>query len=229
MPQSVMPRRPEPSSAARFRTSASAGALPWVLAAILSVSLVGCQREGTAGASAAGAAAGFTAIDITGANYANQFDLSDADGKRRSLADFKGKLALVFFGFTQCPDVCPTALAEIAQVKKALGADGARVQAVFVTVDPERDTAERLKAYVGHFGADFVALRGTLEETKATAKAFKVFYAKVPGKTEGSYTMDHTAGTYVFDTQGRIRLFTRNGMGAQALESDLRRLLAEKS
>ncbi len=204
------------------------GLMGWVLAAILSVSLAACQREGTAPGPAVGPAGGFAAIDITGANYANQLDLSDADGKRRVLADFKGKLTLVFFGFTQCPDVCPTTLAEMAQVKKALGADGARVQVVFVSVDPERDTAERLKAYVGHFGADFVALRGTLDETKATAKAFKVFYAKVPGKTEGSYTMDHTAGTYVFDTHGRIRLFTRPSMGAQALESDLRRLLAEK-
>ncbi len=201
------------------------------------IGLSACQRDGaaTASGSEAGvpasprAAASFVAIDITGANYANQLDLPDANGRRRNLADFKGQLTLVFFGFTQCPDVCPTTLAEMAQVKKAMGADGARVQPVFVTVDPERDTPERLQAYVGHFGADFVALRGTLDETKATAKVFKVFYAKVPGKTEGSYTMDHTAGTYVFDTQGRIRLFTRHGMGAQALEADLRRLLAEKS
>jgi protein SCO1 len=201
----------------------------WVLALILSVSLAACQREGSSAGPAAGAAKGFAAIDITGANYANQLDLTDTDGKRRSLADFKGKFTLVFFGFTQCPDVCPTTLAEMAQVKKALGAEGARVQVVFVTVDPERDTAERLKDYVGHFGADVVALRGSLEETKATAKVFKVFYAKVPGKTAGSYTMDHTAGTYVFDAQGRIRLFTRHGTGAAALEADLRRLLAEKS
>ncbi len=196
----------------------------WALALIFAVSLSACQRE----SADSGMAKGFASIDITGANYAQQFDLPDAQGQRRSLAEFKGKLVLVFFGFTQCPDVCPTTLAELAQVKKALGAQGARLQSVFVTVDPERDTAERLKAYVGHFDADGLALRGTPEETKATAQSFKVFYAKVPGKTPGSYTMDHTAGIYVFDTQGRIRLFTRNSMGAAALQADLRKLLAEK-
>jgi protein SCO1 len=162
----------------------------------------------------------FKAIDITGAEYAR----SCAHRRRRqvrTLADFKGKVTVVFFGFTQCPDVCPTTLAELAQVKQSLGADGARVQGVFVTVDPERDTAEILKAYVGQLRPDFVALRGTLEETQAAAKQFKVFYAKVPGKTEGSYTMDHTAGSYVFDAQGRVRLFTRYGTGAEALVHDL--------
>ncbi len=169
----------------------------------------------------------FKAIDITGAEYARQLALTDADGRPRTLTDFKGKVTVVFFGFTQCPDVCPTTLAELAQVKQSLGADGARVQGIFVTVDPERDTPEILKAYVGNFGADFVALRGSLEETQAAAKEFKVFYAKVPGKTEGSYTMDHTAGSYVFDAQGRVRLFTRYGTGAEALAHDLRLLLAE--
>jgi len=120
-------------------------------------------------------------------------------------------------------------LLELAQVKKALGADGARVQGVFVTVDPERDTPELLKAYVANFGADFVALRGTPEQTKAAAKNFKVFYSKVPGKTETSYTVDHTAGSYVFDAKGKVRLFTRYGSGAEALTSDLKILLAEKA
>ena len=169
----------------------------------------------------------FKGVDITGAEYAQELDLADADGKRRKLADFKGKVAVVFFGYTQCPDVCPTTLAELAQVKQSLGDAGARVQGVFVTVDPERDTPEVLKAYVGNFGADFVALRGTAEETKAAAKAFKVFYAKVPGKTDTSYTMDHTAGSYIFDAQGRVRLFTRYGSGAEALRHDLALLLAE--
>lgn len=169
----------------------------------------------------------FKAIDITGADYAQGFDLPDADGKRRTLADFKGKITLVFFGYTQCPDVCPTTMLELAEVKKTLGADGARVQGVFVTVDPERDTAEVLKAYVGAFSPDFVGLRGTAEETKAVARHFKVFYAKVPGKTDGSYTMDHTAGSYVFDAQGKVRLFTRYGSGAEALAHDLKLLLAQ--
>jgi protein SCO1/2 len=170
----------------------------------------------------------FKGVDITGADYAKELNLPDADGKPRRLDDFKGKVTVVFFGYTQCPDVCPTTLIELAQVKKALGADGDRVQGVFVTVDPERDTPELLKAYVANFGADFVALRGTPDETKAAAKNFKVFYNKAPGKTASSYTVDHTAGSYVFDAQGRVRLFTRYGTGADALAADLKILLAEK-
>ena len=167
----------------------------------------------------------FKGIDIPGAEYAQALDLPDIDGKPRHLSDFKGKVVVVFFGYTQCPDVCPTTMVELAAVKQALGPDGARVQGVFVTIDPERDTAEVLKAYVGNFSPDFVALRGSLDETKAAAKAFKVFYAKVPGKTEGSYTMDHTAGSYIFDEAGKVRLFVRYGGGAEALKSDLQTLL----
>jgi protein SCO1 len=169
----------------------------------------------------------FKSIDITGADYARQLALTDHNGQPRTLADFKGKVTVVFFGYTQCPDVCPTTMAELAEVKRALGADGAKVQGIFVTVDPERDTTELLKGYIGNFGPDFVALRGTPDQIKAAAKEFKVFYAKVPGKAEGSYTMDHTAGSYVFDTQGRVRLFTRYGSGSKALADDLKLLLAE--
>jgi protein SCO1/2 len=184
----------------------------------LAAALAGCERS---------AAPSFKAIDITGAEYAQGFDLPDADGRRRTLADFKGNITLVFFGYAQCPDVCPTTLLEIAEVKKSLGAGGERIQGVFITVDPERDTPEVLKAYVDNFGAGFVALRGSLEETAAVAKAFKVYYAKVPGQAAGSYTMDHTAGTYVFDAQGKVRLFTRYGTGAEALKHDLQLLLAQ--
>jgi protein SCO1 len=145
----------------------------------------------------------------------------------RRLADFKGKLVVVFFGFTQCPDVCPTTMLELAAVKKAMGADGEKVQGIFVSIDPERDTPEVLKPYVANFSADFIALRGSVDETKDIAKRFKVFYAKVPGKTEGSYSMDHTAGSYVFDTQGKVRLFTRYGSGAEALQHDLQLLLKQ--
>jgi len=173
------------------------------------------------------AGAGFKAIDITGADYAQGFSLPDADGKTRTLADFKGKLVVVFFGYTQCPDVCPTTMAELAEVKRSLGADGAKVQGVFVTVDPERDTPPLLKAYLANFGPDLVGLRGSLEQTRELARQFKVFFAKVPGKTESSYTVDHTAGSYIFDAQGRIRLFTRYGSGAKALSDDLKQLLAE--
>ena len=169
----------------------------------------------------------FKAIDITGADYARGFALPDATGQLRTLADFKGKVVVVFFGYTQCPDVCPTTMAELAEVKRALGADGAKVQGVFITIDPERDTPELLKAYVANFGPDFVALRGSPEQLKTLAKDFKVFYAKVPGKAEGSYTMDHTAGSYIFDTQGRVRLFTRYGTGAKALADDLKQLLSD--
>ena len=183
--------------------------------------LTGCSKFGPAEA--------FKAIDITGAEYAHDLSLPDVEGKTRTLADWKGKVVVVFFGFTQCPDVCPTTLLELAQAKQQLGADGDRVQGVFVTVDPERDTPEVLKAYVGNFGAHFVALRGTPEQTAATAKAFKVFYAKVPGESPGSYSVDHTAGSYVFDPQGKIRLFTRYGTGVDALVHDLKILLAESS
>lgn len=167
----------------------------------------------------------YRAIDITGAEYAQDLGLPDTEGRVRHIADFKGKVVVVFFGFTQCPDVCPTTMLELAAVKKAMGADGERVQGVFVSIDPERDTPEVLKAYVANFSPDFVALRGSVDETGAAAKRFKVFFAKVPGKTEGSYTLDHTAGSYVFDTQGKVRLFTRYGTGAESLKHDLQLLL----
>jgi len=187
--------------------------------AAVAVPLAACERGGP------GAKQSFKGVDITGADYAKDFELVDTDGKLRHMADFKGKVTVVFFGFTQCPDVCPTTMLELAAARKALGADGDRVQGVFITIDPERDTPQVLKAYVDNFGADFVALRGDLEQTKAVAKHFRVFYAKVPGKTEGSYTMDHTAGSYIFDAGGRIRLFTRYGGGTDALKHDLQLLL----
>ena len=168
----------------------------------------------------------FRGVDITGAEYARTLALPDQDGKLRTLEDFKGKVTVIFFGFTQCPDVCPTTMAELAQVKKALGKDGERLQGVFVSVDPERDTPEILKKYMGSFDPSFVALRGTPEQTKAVAKEFKVFYAKVPGKTEGSYTMDHTAGAYILDGNGKVRLFERYGGGVEALTADLKALLS---
>jgi protein SCO1/2 len=167
----------------------------------------------------------FHATDITGADFGRHLELPDQDGRVRTLDDFKGKVTLLFFGFTQCPDVCPTTLAELAQVKKDLGAAGDRIQGLFVTVDPERDTPEVLKGYVSSFDPSFVALRGSPEQTAAAAKEFKVFYAKVPGKDEASYTMDHTAGSYVLDASGRIRLFERYNTPPQALADDLKRLM----
>lgn len=193
-----------------------------VLASALALSLVACDAP-TAGGSAA---APFKAIDITGAEYARTLALTDQNGQPRTLADFKGKVTVVFFGFTQCPDVCPTTMAELAQVKASLGKDGDRVQGVFVTVDPERDSEAALKTYMGGFDPSFVALRGTPEQIAATAKEFKVFFQKVPGKAEGSYSVDHTAGSYVFDSQGKVRLFVRYGGPAEDLAADLKALLA---
>jgi protein SCO1/2 len=167
----------------------------------------------------------FNAVDLTGAEYARKFDLPDFDGRERTLADYQGKAVLVFFGYTQCPDACPTTMAELAQVKKLLGPEGARVQVIFISVDPDRDTPTLLKHYVTNFGTDFVGLRGDASQVKQTAREFKVFYEKVPGKTPDSYSMDHTAGVFVFDPQGRIRLFARAGMEPADLAADTKALL----
>ena len=167
----------------------------------------------------------FNGTDITGAEFARHLELPDADGKLRTLADWKGKVVVVFFGYTQCPDVCPTTLAEMAQVRKSLGAEGKRIETVFVTIDPERDTPEVLKAYAANFGPGVTALRGTLEQTAAAAKEFKIFYAKAPGKTPGSYTMDHSAASFVFDKAGRARLYVPYGGDAAKLASDLKTLV----
>ncbi len=167
----------------------------------------------------------FKSIDLTGADYAKDFSLADQNGKVRSIKDFSGKVVVVFFGFTQCPDVCPTTMAELAGIKKSLGTDGDKLQAIFISVDPERDTPELLNAYMANFDPSFLALRPTLEQLPQLAKDFKTYYKKVEGKTPGSYSMDHTAGSYVYDTKGRVRLYTRYGSGADGLTSDLRLLL----
>jgi protein SCO1/2 len=171
----------------------------------------------------------FNSVDLTGAEYARQINLPDFDGKPRTLADFKGKVVAVFFGYTQCPDACPTTMAELAGIEKTLGPDAARLQVVFITVDPARDSAALLKSYVTNFRPDFIALRGDEAQTKAVAKEFKVFYEKVPGRTDDSYTIDHTAGTYLFDTQGRIRLFASQSLDPALLTADIKALLDEKS
>jgi len=167
----------------------------------------------------------FKGVDITGAEYAKDFALTDQHGQVRSLKDFAGKAVVVFFGYTQCPDVCPTTLQELQQVKRLLGADGDRLQAVFVTVDPERDTTELLKAYMESFDPSFVALRPGPEQLQALLKDFKIYAKKVDGKTATSYTMDHSAQSYIYDPQGRLRLYSRYGSGPQAMADDLRLLL----
>ena len=170
----------------------------------------------------------FKNSDVTGLGYASNFALNDQDGKPRTLADFKGKAVVIFFGYTHCPDVCPTTMAEMSGVMKQLGPDADRVQVLFVTVDPERDTPPLLKQYVPAFDPRFIGLSGDTDATARVAKEFRVFYQKVPGKEAGSYTMDHTAASYVFDPQGRVRLFVRHGQGPDPIAQDLKVLLAGK-
>jgi protein SCO1 len=167
----------------------------------------------------------FRSIDITGADYARDFRLTDHNGQERTLADFRGKVVVVFFGFTQCPDVCPTAMAQLVEVKQMLGKDGDKLQALFITLDPERDSAEILKAYIANFDPGFLGLRPSLEQLPELTRHFKIFYKKNEGKTPTSYTLDHSAGSYVFDTQGRVRLYVRQNMSAAAITEDLKILL----
>jgi protein SCO1/2 len=168
----------------------------------------------------------FHFTDITGATFARRLELPDVDGRMRTLADWNGKVTVVFFGYTQCPDVCPTTMAELAEIRKLLGADADRLQTVFVTIDPERDTPAVLKAYVANFGAGVTALRGNAEQTAAAAQEFKVFYAKVAGKSPGSYSMDHSAASFVFDPTGKVRLYVPYGDDPKVLAADIRQLLA---
>lgn len=176
----------------------------------------GCDRPGSTPK--------FSLTDISGGNFGNELSLIDHHGKPRTLADFRGKVVVIFFGFTHCPDVCPTTLAELAQVAKELGAAAEKMQVLFVTVDPERDTPELLKQYVPSFNPNFLGLYGDAAATARTAKAFKIFYQKQP-LPGGSYSIDHSAGTYVLDQQGRLRLFAQYGAGATALLHDVRILL----
>ena len=184
-------------------------------AALLGTSLVACTE----------AKPTFNAVDMTGADYAKGFALTDASGKQRTLQEFKGKVVVLFFGYAQCPDVCPTTMTEMAQVKQQLGKDADKLQVVFVTVDPERDTAEVMKAYTGAFDPSFVALIPTPEQLAAMAKDFKVYYKKVDGTTPTSYSMDHSAASYVYDTEGRLRLYARYGAGVAPMVADVKALL----
>lgn len=170
----------------------------------------------------------FVGIDLTGADYAQGFDLPDHNGQLRKLADFSGKVVVVFFGYTQCPDVCPTSLAELAEAKQMLGADGDRLQGIFISVDPERDTPAIMKDYMASFDPSFLALHATPTELVGLSKAFKLYYKRVEGSTPNTYTMDHSAGSYVYDPKGRIRLYHRYGSGPAGLAADIKLLLSEK-
>ena len=168
----------------------------------------------------------FRGIDITGVDYAQNLRATDFNGQPRTLADFRRKVVVIFFGYTQCPDVCPTTMTEMLQVKQLLGADGDKLQVLFLSLDPERDTPEVLKAYMGSFDPSFLGLyAGSPDELAALAKDFKVFYKKVEGSTPGSYTMDHTASSYLYDPQGRLRLFSRYGSKPEDVAADVRLLL----
>lgn len=189
-----------------------------MVAVVAPLGIVGCSPERVS----------FQASDITGAPYARDFRLRDHLGNIRTMLDFRGKVVVVFFGFTQCPDVCPTSMNTMAEVKQLLGDQGNRLQVLFITVDPERDTNAMLKEYMQNFDPSFLALRPEPGELKAVADGFKVYYAKVAGKTPTSYSMDHSAGKFIFDTEGRIRLFSKYGAEASVIAEDIGKLLSNK-
>ena len=194
--------------------------ITWCRAAALALAaalLAGCGAEGPK----------FKSTDLTGADFGGELQLSGHDGRPRTLADFRGKLVVLTFGYTFCPDICPTTLADVAGVMKALGKDAERVQVAFVTVDPERDTREVLAQYVPAFDARFLGLYGDAGATQRAAKEFKIFYEKRAGSTPTSYSVDHSAQVYVLDAQGRLRLFVRQERISQDLGDDLRVLLEE--
>ncbi|MBA4260553.1 MAG: SCO family protein [Comamonadaceae bacterium] len=202
----------DPTCTRRTVLGVTLGALGWL-------TLSGCTERPSK--------AVFSGIDISGATYATGFSLTDHNGQPRTLADFKGKVVVVFFGFTQCPDVCPTAMGELAEARRLLGADGERLQGLFISVDPERDTPEIMKQYMASFDPSFLALYAAPEDLPALAKSYGIYYKKVDGPTPTSYTVDHSAGSYVYDPQGRIRLYHRYNSGAQVLADDVKKLLAQ--
>ena len=189
-----------------------------IAASILAFALLGCSPK-----------ASFTNVDITGSTaFGKDFILLDPDGKTRTLEDFKGKVVVIFFGYTQCPDVCPTTLTEMEQAMNLLGPQSNQVQVLFVTVDPQRDTAAILKQYVPAFDPRFLGLRPADDAAlDKVTKDFKIYYKKVPGSSPGSYTIDHTAGSYAFDRNGQLRLFIKHAQGPQTLAQDLKELLKQ--
>ena len=192
----------------------------------------GCDRDGGGGAATGRAAPkgaakrpSFHSTDITGVDYGKTLALADQDGQPRTLADYRGKVVMVFFGFTQCPDVCPTTLAKAAEVKRMLGDEGKDLQVIFVTLDPDRDLPAMLGPYVTAFDPSFVGLRGDAAQTQAAAREFRVFYQKVPNRDGSSYTIDHTAASYVFDPEGRLRLFVKHSQDPAEIAADIRQLI----
>ena len=170
----------------------------------------------------------FVNTDISEAGYARDFALTDHNGKPRTMADFRGKAVVIFFGYTQCPDVCPTTMTGMAEAMKLLGGDAAKVQVLFVTVDPERDTQQLLAQYVPVFNPSFLGLYADAQTIARTAQEFRVFYKKQPGSTPTTYTVDHSAGSYVYDPQGRLRLYIKHGEKPEVIAKDLKLLVAGK-
>ena len=170
----------------------------------------------------------FANADLSYADFGKDFALTDHTGKPRTLADFRGKAVVIFFGYTQCPDVCPTTMTGMAEAMKQLGADAAKVQVLFVTVDPERDTKELLAQYVPVFNPSFLGLYADADTIARTAQEFRVFYKKQPGSTPNTYTVDHTAGSYVYDPQGKLRLYIKHGEKPELISKDLKLLVAGK-
>lgn len=187
--------------------------------ALASATLGGCEQAGGP------VSPKFQLTDVTNAPFGKALALNDHHGKPRTLEDFRGKVVVVFFGFMHCPDACPTTLAELAQVAKALGPEAAKMQVLFVTVDPERDKPELLRQYVPSFHPEFLGLYGDAAATAQAAKEFRIFYQKQAPAAGGGYSVDHSAGTYVLDPQGRLRLYAQYGVGAPALLHDIRLLL----
>ncbi len=185
---------------------------------MVAATLIGCSPDRPA----------FKATDVSGATYARELELTDHTGKRRTLADFRGQVTAVFFGFTRCPDVCPTTMVQMKSVLQELGPDAKRVQVLFVTVDPERDTPEALAQYVTAFDASFIGLTGSIDDIKRVAKDFKVFFQKAPGTSADHYNVDHTAAYYVFDPEGKLRLFMRHNAQSADILADIKLLLAGK-
>ncbi len=198
-------------------TLRTAGVVATLTVLALALGLTGCQPTATP----------FHATDLSAgaSEIGRDLALTDHHGKARTLSDFAGKVVVVFFGYTQCPDVCPTNMTTLKQVMDLLGDDSQRVQVIFVTVDPERDTQALLAQYVPAFHPSFLGLVGNAEQTARVAKSFGVFFQKQKGSQAGHYTVDHSAGSYVFDATGKLRLYVRHGDSAAHIADDLRRLL----
>ena len=168
----------------------------------------------------------FRNTDLTGATFARQFTLIDHNAQIRTLGDFKGKVVVIFFGYTSCPDICPTTLSRLAEVMKALGPEAEKVQVLFVSVDPERDTAERLKDFVPWFYPSFLGLRGDAAQTRAVSEEFRIFSSRRDVGSQLGYVLDHSSGAYVFDPAGRLRLYVRDTASVEDIVADIRQLLA---